>query len=86
MCSFGCASCPSTGLIHFPEFWAEAVCSSHVAECYGREIHTFGFVTHPVYGSWKVLLGVRPYFQFRIRKGEDFGAVLRDPELYPSCY
>lgn len=83
--SSGYASSPSTGLLQFPVLWAEAVCSSHVVECYGREIHCFGFVTYLVYGSQTILLAVKPYFQFRISR-EDFGAVLRDPELYPSSY
>lgn len=86
---FRCAYCLSTDLLHLPELWAETVCSSHVSlflSIMGEKKYSFGFVSYLVNGSWSVLLTARPHFQFRVGKGENVGAVLSDPDLYPSCY
>lgn len=60
--------------------------SLYVLEYYGEKMHSFFFMSYPVNGSWTIRLIVKLHFQFRVGKGEDIGAVLSDPELYPSCY
>jgi len=60
--------------------------SLSVREYYGEKVHSSGFMSSPVNGSWTVLFTVKPHFWFRMGKGDGVGAVLSDPELYLHCY